>query len=275
MAVLLADLEQSWTIEVMAMKYVHLSRTRDYLEAGRSNRTALLQSEVAYAGARMNNQQRESQQQLTRLALARLLNRLEHPPERLLGVPLQPHAVPEVEALVADLRRVNPQLYIAKQRAKAAHLAYRISRGVLATGSLLRTEFTQASEGDTVWSLTWVVPLWQPERTLQQQQLHLQKTQQALAIRSQQQQLHAELVTLQASLTHLHRRYRLSQSTLLYREVALDDSRARYELEMNSHLGDSMVDVSEAQWASKKSLYALLLAQEKLRILRGEGLCGE
>jgi outer membrane protein TolC len=275
MAVLLADLEQSWAVEVMAMHYVRLSRERDNQQEGRSNRTLVLQREVAYETAKIDNRQRQGQQQLTRLSLARLLNRVDYPPDQLLALKMPLQTIPELELLTSNAAQFNPELYMVRQRAKAAELAYRIGHGFWSEGSVLRTELTQTGEDETTWSLKWSVPLWQPERTVKQQQLVLQQKQQRLTLQLQQQKLREELVSLRLSLDHLHQRYKLSQSRLLYLEAVLDDNRARYELEMSSQLGDSLINLSKAQWQSRKTLYELLLTQEKLRILVGEGLCGE
>jgi outer membrane protein TolC len=55
-----------------------------------------------------------------------------------------------------------------------------------------------------------------------------------------------------------------------YRDLYLDRSRAIYEMEVRSDLGDSMVRLSEAQLAVAETDYRIALAWEELDMLLGK-----
>jgi len=55
-----------------------------------------------------------------------------------------------------------------------------------------------------------------------------------------------------------------------YRDLYLDRSRALYELEVNSDLGDAMTRVTEAQWLAAQVEFRLALAWARLDALTGD-----
>ena len=54
-----------------------------------------------------------------------------------------------------------------------------------------------------------------------------------------------------------------------YREIYLDRSRALYELEVSTDLGDAMVRVTETEREKLATDYAIVLAWEKMDLLTG------
>ncbi len=54
-----------------------------------------------------------------------------------------------------------------------------------------------------------------------------------------------------------------------YRDLYLDRSRALYELEVRTDLGDAMARSTEAQWLAAQADYRLLLAWARLDALTG------
>jgi outer membrane protein TolC len=63
-----------------------------------------------------------------------------------------------------------------------------------------------------------------------------------------------------------------AKSELNYRELYLDRSRARYEMEVTADLGDAMVRLSDAQLALIKNNFDTALAREQLSALLGVDL---
>jgi len=61
-----------------------------------------------------------------------------------------------------------------------------------------------------------------------------------------------------------------AQAQLDYRELYLDRSRANYEMEVSTDLGDAMVRLSEAQLAKARTSFQLALTWEKLRGVTGQ-----
>ena len=55
-----------------------------------------------------------------------------------------------------------------------------------------------------------------------------------------------------------------------FRDMTLDRSRAEYELEFNTDLGDSMVQFSDSRMKAYQARYALEMAWRKLQKLVGE-----
>ncbi len=65
-----------------------------------------------------------------------------------------------------------------------------------------------------------------------------------------------------------------SEVTQSYRDLYLDRSRAEYELEFRSDLGDAMVEFSRARTEHMRALYAFELAYYQLQTLVGPSLIG-
>ncbi len=54
-----------------------------------------------------------------------------------------------------------------------------------------------------------------------------------------------------------------------YRDLYLDRSRALYELEVRTDLGDAMTQMTEAQWEATRAKYRLALTWAKIDALTG------
>ena len=61
----------------------------------------------------------------------------------------------------------------------------------------------------------------------------------------------------------------LVRETEVHRDLYLDRSRAIYEMEVKTDLGDAMVRLSEAQLADARNRFARALAWERLKVLTG------
>jgi len=55
-----------------------------------------------------------------------------------------------------------------------------------------------------------------------------------------------------------------------YRDLNLDRSRALYEMEVSTDLGDSMVQITEAEYLSAQADYKMAEAWTRLDILTGQ-----
>ena len=68
----------------------------------------------------------------------------------------------------------------------------------------------------------------------------------------------------------LQKRYQQLLSTQAFSELSLDKSRALYEMEVETDLGDSMIAISEIQYKRAQNEFELVLSWMQLQLLMGE-----
>ncbi len=96
---------------------------------------------------------------------------------------------------------------------------------------------------------------------LREAQAHVRKTQY---------ELRGTVLDLVQALETFKLRREVARQRLDFRDLALERSRGLYDLGMRSDLGDSMKDLTEAQWLSAQADYGFALTWAKIDALRGK-----
>lgn len=278
--VLLADLRFRVEDEAMAIAYVRVDRARDQQELGQLAEIALLAAETQYQETRTARFQAQARQRISRVALAEALNRpgrlssvLEEP--RLEIVAAEP---PALDKLVAEVLRENPRLRALRAETEAARERIQAARAVdrpVVTGRAEASEYQRRIASNTPWAVGVHVeiPLYtggrgSAERAQARAELDRSEAELAraeLELRQGAQALWEEIGVLRASREE-------ARTRVEYRELYLDRSRALYEMEVNSDLGDAMVVSSQARLRQAELDYRLLLNGARLNALRGRPL---
>ncbi|MGF1546383.1 MAG: TolC family protein [Thiotrichales bacterium] len=276
-AVLEADLEAAVANEVMAVDYVTLDKLRDEHELGKRSDLDLLTAESAYEESRMRRLRAENALRVTRARLAAALDRPEQLPRNLRTPRLtgNPNALPDYPELLKQAREGNPELLALRQTLAAGQAARQAAKAKRHPKLYLELEAAEyrrdlASRDPFVALLGLDVPLYQGGRI--DAQIAATEAQIAAARAT----LRAEEYALQQAVLEtwqsvLALRSQLTQAEVLgdYRDLYLDRSRAQYELEVKTDLGDSMVEQTRARLFAARTAFELALAREKLVELTG------
>ncbi len=276
-SVLLADLTAATANEAMSVAYVRFDRARDQHELGRISEVELLRLEDEYQKTLLARQRAETLQRQRREKLALLLDRpgelsssLEPPSLPGLTAPL-----PDFDTLLAEALENSPRLKQLDARIdaiEARRKAVRAGRKPDLYLQLEAHEYRQTFGSRTPWRaiIGLDIPLYQGGRIdaglaaveAERQKLLAGKRSAEFAIRQRLLETLQEIETLQLQ---------LKQAAIRedYRELYLDRSRAQYELEIKTDLGDAMVEQSAARAFAEQTRFDLALAREKLVELTG------
>lgn len=278
--VLLADLRFRVQDEAMAIAYVRLDRANDRHELGQISDIERFEADTLYQETRSARFLTQAGQRTARVRLAEVLNR----PGQLSSTLAEPdlsvtdRELPGLEMLIADVMQANPHMQALRAEAEAARERIQAARALerpILTGRAEANEY-QRQTGDTApWAvgLQLEVPLFtggrgsaeraQARAELARNEAELARAQ--LELRQTVQSLWEEIQVLRASRDE-------TRTRLEYRELYLDRSRALYEMEVNSDLGDAMVVSSEARLRQAELDYRLLQNWARLNALRGHDL---
>lgn len=276
--VLNADNEFLRHNEELAVGYIRFDRARENVELGLSSDIQVLELQTAYEKIRQNRYQSENMQRLTRVLLAEELGFPQSPPREL--------ALPE---LTAD-RRLNDnvdqlveqafehslamkiqskKLLIARQRIELAEHTV----GPRVDAELEFSEYAREASTRDDWRATiyFDVPLYSGNTEKSALDVARAQHHQALA---EMQKLRSELrvEVLKLWQTILQNNIRLEGELVKqeYRDMYLDRSRAEYELEFKTDLGDAMVQYSESRRDAYQARFAIEMAWRKLEKLVGK-----
>jgi outer membrane protein TolC len=279
--VLLADDQYAADNEFMTVAYVSMDHARDRVQVGQMSRPDFAILEARYQDLREKRNASQTQQRITRALLADALNRpgelasnLEDP-----KLPDNNVKLPEYEKLlpwVLDhnrLMRAQLQLLAAAQQ-RLAGLRHENSPSLdaeIAVADYSRTSITRDSLSAGV-ILTW--PLYQGRRVgarVAREQAQFQKLQ-ADADKLHMQIAQSLLETL-LEIQQLRESSRpAAQEQIKYRDIALDRSRADYELELKTDLGDGMAQTLAAALRARRVEFRLALTVARLEALAGKPL---
>jgi outer membrane protein TolC len=275
--VLLADLQYIRDNEAMSIAFIDYDRTQMRNELGQRSDIELYEAQSVYQKVRRQLYNSRSMQRNTRSQLANVLNR----PGDLVADIMEPklpdidRPIPEVEPLQQKALADNPVLIALRAQVEAAEkrvAAARAGSRPTLEGEALIAEQNRIAGSYNEWeaSLILNVPLLSGGKTksnVAQQQAEL--------IRLKAELRKAEMDVQQAVLDQLQildtlRIEREEMKALLdYRDLYLDRSRALYEMEVKTDLGDSMVEVSEARLKVARTKFNTALAWARLEALLG------
>lgn len=276
--VLLADLRYAVDNEAMAHQYVNFDKSRERHRLGQISDVDLLELEQRYQEAFIPRTRSQKRQAQSRLALAIALNRPDELPAELVLPPLPGNnrEVPGHKALLEQALRKNPALVALRQEAEAARAQVAAERArrypvLSAEGEAAYYERDFASRDDLRATLNLRIPLWQGGEDRAAIALALARLhEQEARLRRAELDLRQAVLDLVQDLESLKIERNAAKLRTSYRDLYLDRSRALYELEVKSDLGDAMTRITEAQWLAAQVEFRLALAWARLDALTGD-----
>lgn len=277
--VILADMAYDRDMEGMAMAFIRLDRLRNRQELGQASDIAVLELEREFELSRHQLAMSNGEQRASRARLANILNRPGMLPSTLSRPTLthRQRSLPGFDGLYQEAVQNNP--YILGLEAQVAAARQRVTTAQAEgkprlDGEVEASHYTRELGSSDRWraGVYLTVPLYTGGRidaAVGAQRASLYEAEAALerARFELRQQLLENWLELQA----LALKYQQAVKEQEYRDLYLDRSRANYEMEVRSDLGDAMVRLSEAQLGTAQADYRLALAWEQLDILLGKG----
>ena len=276
--VVLADLQFYQFNEAMAVAFVELDKRRDRNELGQVSDIQVLEQEAEYQRVRKLRFQSQNRQRLTRARLAYVLGRPGQLPDivsRPENLPQLLRSLPEVELLQAQameksslLRALRAQIAAGQAQLAAA----RAGDNPVLYGNAQANAYSKERANYDKWrvGVQLEVPLTTGGRVdadAAKQQAELYRLQAELT--ASEEQIKQTVLELWLELDALLIQREQMQAQQSYRELSLDRSRALYELEVRTNLGDSMVRVTEAERHAVLTDFNIALAWEKMDVLTG------
>jgi len=275
-AVLNADNRFLSENEALAIGYIRYDNARQDQELGATAEIEVLRLQADYETIRLKRNLAEQQQRLMRSILAeamgypgQLASELDIP-----SIDSTRMLPDDYEALVSRALQYSLEALVALANTRAAHAGIKIAES--ANGPSLDLELEVSTyERETRTRDDWraglyiQIPLYRGSSaaTLNLASAHYQRS---LAQQQQlQSQLRIEVLRLWQQLQQLQLEIRGRAIEQDYRDRYLDRSRAEYELEFKTDLGDSMVLYSRSNSKRLQALYAFELAYQRLAALVG------
>jgi outer membrane protein TolC len=274
--VLLADLEYARDNEAMSIAYVEWDRARSRNELGQLSDIELLELESTYQRARLRVNASQQKQRITRSLLAVSLNRPDNLPADLVYPPtLEPSPLLEVEDLTRQALSNNLGLLALRSEVEA--LEQRVQAAAADDNPVLRAQLEAASynrelggRNPMTASLVLEVPLFSGGRVdaqLARERAHLQENRAKL--RAYELELRQQLLELWLELQRLQIRREELLVTGDFRDLYLERSRTRYDLEIASDLGDSMTQIADLHLQQAANDLQIRLTRARLEALTG------
>ncbi len=275
--VLIADMQAQRDREAMALSFVTLDKLRNRAELGELSDVDLLRAESEYQAVRMTFYRSESEQSNSRARLAAALNVPGELPSELQTPQLEQLArpVPEYQQILQHLLQNNDALKQKTLLVEAAQQALKAARSqrypsISADLAAYAWERKLRRRNDAVAGLHLDVPLFQGgqvKAAIGEAQAEL--VQARADRRKVELALYASAMELSGRLSNLKDEKESLKTLLDYRDYYLERSRALYEMEQKTDLGDAMVQLSSAQLKVLQVDAALALAWKELEALAG------
>jgi len=276
--VLLADMAFTVANERMAVVYVDYDKQRDRFELGQISQVELLRVQTGYEEILRARNEAEARQRTTRLRLAAALGDPTQLPAKLVEPELQSlpeRKAPAIDTIVAEGLEKNPTLAALRRQLEAATSRVEAARArrlpvldAVVEGGVYNREF--GSNDSLRAGLVLTAPLvtgGAVDGEIARAEAERVRAQAMLA--RAEAELRQRLTELALDIEVLRKAAGGDKVRESYRELYLDRSRAMYEMEVSTDLGDSMVQMSDAHMRSMRTLFALSLSWAELDALLG------
>jgi len=281
--VVLADLQYARDNEKMAGAFIDADRARDRHELDRVSDVTLLELEAAYQEALRARTESEALQRAARSRLAIAMGR----PDELVSDLVYPPApdtqspLPEYEALLAGVLQGNPELKALRAGVRSAEAgveAARMGYGPVLSGELDASVYNRMTNSTHPLGAALVleVPLLNggaKDADIAEARAELRSRRARLTVTER--ALRQKVLDLWLRLGNLRRQIEALQVRGDYRELYLDRSRALYELEVKTDLGDAMTEISAVRLDTAYAEFEWMTAQAELAALAGDLLSEE
>ena len=276
--VLLADLQFIRDNEAMSIAYINYDRTQMRSELGQRSDIELLEAQSNYQQVRRQVYSSQALQRSTRARLANILNR----PGELVADIVEPkltdhqRKIPEVEPLQQEALANNPVLKALHKQVEAAEeqlASARAGNYPFLDGEAKANEYNRIAGSYNEWeiSVNMNVPLWtggKVKAEIAQQQARL------TGLRAKLRKVEMDIQQAVLENWQLLDTLRIQREEMLaqleFRDLYLDRSRALYEMEVKTDLGDSMVQVSDARLDFAETQFKIALTWARLDALLGK-----
>ncbi|MDE2089289.1 MAG: TolC family protein [Gammaproteobacteria bacterium] len=275
--VLLADLRYSRDNEAMAVAYVDLDRLRKKRKLGEVSDITVLKADSEYQTIRRARYASDAARRITRARLAEALNRPGDLPGHLAepSLPENARALPALDKLTDQALRDNPVLRAMHERLAAARervQAARAGGNPVVSGLLEGAEYHRLFGSRDRWraGVTLEVPLF-TGGAVQAEVARALADAHVLEARFARRRMDVRQAVLDTweRIQVLRVQRQEARALADYRDLYLDRSRALYQLELRTDLGDSMVQLSEARLRRAETRYQLALSWARLDALTG------
>lgn len=275
--VLLADLTYIRENEALATSFIKYDRLRMRRDLGQHSDIEVLEAEKDYQAVRVRLYRSRGMQQITRNHLANMMNR----PKELMAEVAEPklnyleQKLADVEVLHKEALDNNPYLNALRQQVQASENRLKAARAgnrPVLNGRLSVSDYVRemGNYNDYEASLILDVPLWSGgsvQANVAKQLANLKDIQARL--RNAEMNIHQAVLEAWQRLDVLRVERQEAKSIINYRDLYLDRSRALYEMEVKTDLGDSMVQVSDARLKQAQARFKTALALARLNALLG------
>lgn len=279
--VLIADMQYISDNEYMTVWYLSFDRARERYEQKLASKVEVAELEARFQDLRVKRNETQNRQRLTRALLADAMNQ----PGQLVSELTDPaltgnhRALPEYEDLLKLIEQ-NPKMKANRQLLEASRQrleAVRADRNPSLDLELEANDYAnrKLSGRDELRAgvvLSW--PLYQGNRVssqLAREQAQFQKLQ--AETEKYRRSLMSAVLAAWIEVEHLQKTERnAAQIQADYRDLALERSRALYEMELRTTLGETMATTADARLRQRSVEYKLALALAKLEALLGQSL---
>ena len=275
--VLLADLEFIRDNEAMSIGYINFDRAQSQNELGQLSDIELLQFESTYQLTRARQYASSTRQRTARERLANLINRTGRLPEELERPRLADigRDIPDVDDWFRRAEAANPELLAlqaAVQGAQARLSAAQATRRPILSGEADVSAYSREQGNYAPWRVAISIDV--PITTGGESDAEIsQRRAELLDARARHERRRREIreaVLDSWSALHSLRARRQELAVLAdYRDLYLDRSRALYELEVKTDLGDAMTETSDVRLQQAQVDFEIALAWGRVRALLG------
>lgn len=277
-SVLLADITYDRDNEAMSIGYVRFDRGRHRNSLGQMSDVELLKLENRFQLLRRAYYKSQAERRNSRSRLANVVNR----PGELVAELIEPKLhvplgeIPDVEELQKNAMANNPvvkalrlKIAAAEDRVKAA----RSGRNPTLDGRIRVSEYARESGSYDEWRVGVVLDV--PILASDSVKANVSKRNAELLdmrsrFRDVEMEVNQQVLEAWQMLQSLKVAREQTDVQNDYRELYLDQSRTLYEMEVQSDLGDSMVQITEAKLQKAEVEYQLALEWAKLQALMGQ-----
>lgn len=286
--VLLADVIFDHANETMAVDYVTLDKLRSRFELGQISDIELLAMENNYRQTRRDRNKALSVQRISRNRLSQLISPgqlstdLELPDFKQLHLLSVERILQDVDKLYEMAYKQNSLLLSHEHKLKAVRHkvdVFQAEKYPVISAHVQAADYARelGSSDKFRAGIEFRMPLYQAGQENSKIKKTIGKLTQLEAEKIQiKQDLEQQILELWLRISDLKQQFSGSLSdldvTLDYRELYLDKSRALYELEVTSDIGDAMVELTQAQLFKMQTVFDLAIAWAKLDSLLGNSM---
>ena len=278
--VILADMLFYKYNEEMANKFIRLDRLRDRLELGQASDLDVMEKDVDFKRVRYLRQRSENEQRITRSKLAiamgrpgELVNAVTKPKHNFKNIKLPSVEILNKISLTNNYEIVARQIQLTEARTRVAFARKVNSPTVsLEAGSYAYSRDLQGRDELQV-GVVLRVPLFAGDKSDIEVAKALNRVYQIEAdIALIKTKIETSILTLWLEFDSLKSKLQQMEALTDYRELYLDRSRALYELEVKTDLGDAMVRISEAERSYLQTQYEMMIVMAKIELEVGQKL---